>query len=127
MVLVDGGILGNVPVQAAYEFNPDIIIAVDCTSPLFAPEQLNNPVNIADQVVSILMKKQSELAPKGDIVIKPDLGDYSYLDFAKPDSLIKAGEEAAQKQIPNIKNLIAQKKDSIFNVKILQPYSRLSA
>ena len=46
MILVDGGLMANIPVEAAKEFNPDFTIAVNAISPMFSKEELNNPWNI---------------------------------------------------------------------------------
>jgi NTE family protein len=127
MILVDGGILGNVPVQSAFEFNPDIIISIDATSPLYSREELNNPLNIADQIVSLLMKREGERMPQADICIMPELSDISYLNFSDPEGIIERGSTAAIQIIPAIKQLIAYKTDSLFNDKIVLPYKEIAA
>lgn len=96
MMLVDGGLMANLPVSAAInEFNPDITIAVDATSPLFERKELDRVWNLADQVVSIEMHKYTELErKKASYVISPELKHYSNTNFMFLDSLIKLGEEA---------------------------------
>lgn len=96
MLLVDGGLMANLPVSSAIkEFNPDITIAVDVTSPLFDFENLDRAWNVADQIVSIEMKKYTELErKKADYVITPKLGNYSNTNFEFLDSLITLGRDA---------------------------------
>ncbi len=102
-VLVDGGILSNVPVQTAKEFNPDYLIAVNTTSPLYKKGKLNTPWNIADQAVSISMKMfTDEALEQADIVIEPDLGIYPNDDFSNVDSLVHLGMEAVRAKAPEI-------------------------
>lgn len=61
MLLVDGGILDNIPVQVVKnEFNPDIIITVNSTSALLSKDELNTPWAIAEQIVGILLKDQEQ-------------------------------------------------------------------
>ena len=95
MVLVDGGLMANIPVEQAKEFKPDIIIAVNTTSPLFTKELLDIPWNLADQVVSILMRKFSSVSSnEADILIEPDIGLKSNSDFSEIDSLLEKGRDA---------------------------------
>lgn len=100
MVLVDGGVKANVPVASALEFEPDLVISINSTSPLHTYEELKSPINIADQVISILMKDISDsLMDLSDIVITPNIEQFKNDDFTNLDSLIELGYEAGLKAI----------------------------
>lgn len=117
MILVDGGLFANLPVETIKSFKPDLIIAVNTTSPLYNRTELNKPWAIANQVVSILMRKfTDESKNKADIVLEPQVGEHANDDFTHLDSLIKKGEEVALNNLSNIKNLISVKRDSIVNL-----------
>lgn len=96
MLLVDGGLMANLPVTTAInEFKPDIIIAVDATSPLLELKELDRAWNVADQVVSIEMRKYIELErKKASFVITPNLLNYSNTNFLYLDSLVSLGNTA---------------------------------
>ncbi len=116
MVLVDGGIMANLPVAIAQEFNPDIIIAINTVSPLYDLEELDNPLNIADQAISVAMINFTELASKlTHFTITPEIGKHKNTDFSNFDILILKGQEAAKRYLWQIKELIDLKKDSIVN------------
>jgi predicted acylesterase/phospholipase RssA len=106
MLLMDGGITGNIPVEPALSVHPDdYIIAVDVTSSLWDKEDLNNPVRLVDQIISIGIGKQKSVEKHlASIVITPDLGDFQNTDYSKIDSLINLGYEAASKVIDKIKS-----------------------
>lgn len=99
MILIDGGPVSNIPVlQAKEEFNPKTIIAVNTTSDIFTYKDLDNPINIADQVVSVLMLSNAEKADEiSDYVIKPNLKGVSNIDFTNLRDIINKGEEATKK------------------------------
>lgn len=110
MVLVDGGLMANIPVKQALEFNPDIIIVINTISPLLSQDKLNKPWNVADQVVSIMMKRFSDKSDKvADIIIEPEIGNYSNIDFSGLENLIAKGSYAARVRLPEIKYLIKTK------------------
>jgi NTE family protein len=115
MILVDGGLMANIPVEPAEaEFHPDIIIAVNTTSPLLPPEELDKPWNLADQVVSILMEKFTNKAwTKATVKIEPSLGLHNNTDFSQIDSLIEIGMQATDAAMPKIKDLIRDFEDSV--------------
>jgi NTE family protein len=105
MLLVDGGLVANVPTKAAYELDSDYIIAVDATSQLRKRDDLDTPLKIADQIVSIPMNMVTEQNLKyADVIIAPELGDKNNDDFSNLDSLIQLGYKATIKKIDLIKN-----------------------
>lgn len=113
MILIDGGLMANIPVNQAKEFKPDIIVAVNSTSPLIEHENLNNPLNIADQVVSILMDKFSAPASQSaDILITPQIGKHQNTDFTSLDTLVLAGRNETKKIIPELKRLLEDKSET---------------
>lgn len=114
MVLIDGGIFSNVPVEFAKKYNPDIIIAVNTTTPLLEEDELNNPWNIADQTISISIKKFSEKSLNyADVIISPDIDEYSNIDFKDIHTLVEEGQNAARNSLNNLLNTIKQKDDSL--------------
>ena len=109
MILVDGGIMANIPVRFAKEFNPDIIIAMDATSPIHTAEVLNAPLRIADQVISISMEHFARLDAKlADILIVPQIDNQNYLDFSNAGTLINIGYNATKEKLEPIKSKFAK-------------------
>jgi NTE family protein len=101
MTLVDGMLTSNLPVDAARAMGADIVIAVNVGTPLLKREQLNSILGVAGQMLSILTEQnvQASLASlkTTDILISPDLGDYSTGDFDNLAKITPLGEEAARK------------------------------
>ena len=103
MILVDGGIMANIPVRFAKEFQPDIIIAMDATSAIHLPEVLNTPLKIVDQIISITMEHFAQTDAKlADIVIVPQIENQSYLDFSNVKELVNIGYNATKEVFDNI-------------------------
>jgi NTE family protein len=114
-LLVDGGLLSNIPVDITKENGADLIIAVNTTSPLHPKEKIDLPWYIADQVVSIPMKKLNAIQlSHADFVITPILDDKSSTDFVNIDSLIFLGYKSTLPAINNIKAAA----DSLFNSRL---------
>ncbi|HMR39949.1 MAG TPA: patatin-like phospholipase family protein [Ignavibacteria bacterium] len=105
--LVDGGLSANIPNDIAKDLGADLTIVVNSTSNLRSNEELDDPLNTADQILSIAMSRLNNLQLKeSDIIITPDIKNYSSLDYTKLNYLIEKGEEEAMKNIALIKNKI---------------------
>lgn len=101
--LVDGGLTANIPVQQALDYGMDFTIVVNSTSPLKTSEELINPLNTADQILSITMDKLNDLQiSMADFVFTPDIGNYSSTDYSKIDYLINKGREEAENKITEL-------------------------
>ncbi len=110
MKLIDGGLVDNIPVDLARQGGYDLVIAVNSTSGLRREDEMAAPWQTADQIVGIMMERMKAEQLKGaDIVITPDIGRHLSSDFRGLDSLIAAGEHAAEAAIPQIETLLRQK------------------
>lgn len=110
MLLMDGGILENIPVKELKNSDLDLIIGVDTTSPLRSKDDILLPWQLADQVTTIMQENQKSVSRKmADIVIKPELYNRTNTDFDSLDVAYEAGINAANetlsKILAKIKNL----------------------
>lgn len=102
-LLVDGLVVRNLPVQDAFDLGADFVLGVDVGSPLYERDDITSVLTVLDQTSSFgsaaSTREQRELA---DYLIMPDLEGFSTLSYDQADSLIKRGEEAAQKALPGL-------------------------
>ena len=104
MLLVDGGLVANIPVDIAKENGGDFIIAVNTTSGLWPKEDLSTPWIVADQIVSIPMKQNNaDQLSKADFVVTPELNNILSTDFELVDTLIFLGYNKARPMVNSIK------------------------
>lgn len=100
MMLVDGMLTQNLPVDAARAMGADIIIAVNVGTPLLRKEQITGILGVSGQMLSILTEQNvqasiASLKPT-DILISPQLGDFSTGDFDHLPDIVPLGEAAAR-------------------------------
>jgi NTE family protein len=114
-MLVDGGLVSNLPVQVARDMGADIVIAVDIGSPLRKRTDINSPLDVTNQMLGILIgqnvKAQKELLGPRDVLISPALGDLGFSDFSKSAEAIAAGEAAARAALPQLRTLALDAQD----------------
>ena len=99
-LLVDGGMANNLPVSVVREMGADVVIAVDISTPLLTEEQLTSILSVTEQLTSFLTRRTTEaqiaLLGPGDILLVPELGDFSSADFEGADEIVHLGYDAAQ-------------------------------
>lgn len=96
-LLVDGGLLDNVPTDVVRRMGGDVVIAVDVAERLKDRSELKSAFDYTNQAITVMMldRTRSALA-KADVVITPDLGERSAVDFKAVDEIVNAGYRAAE-------------------------------
>ncbi len=109
MVLVDGGLCDNMPVEEARKMGADVVIGVDVCTYYKKQNNLRTMIDVlissANLMVSNLVKAKQD---KGDLCIKIDQPDVSFNDFTYKDALksIELGRKYALELLPEIKKLV---------------------
>ncbi|NHZ99974.1 BamA/TamA family outer membrane protein [Massilia sp. CCM 8734] len=98
--LLDGGLVRNLPVDVVRAMGADIVIAVNLGTPLLKRDKIVSAFGVGQQMLNILTEQNveaslRELTPK-DVLILPQLGDFSAADFENSARTIDMGEAAAR-------------------------------
>jgi NTE family protein len=106
---VDGGLVRNLPIDVARSLGADVIIAVNLGSPLLKPDDIESVLDVAAQTLQILTEQNverslAELRPD-DVLIVPELGDFSAADFEHSGNTIAIGVAAARAQGERLRRL----------------------
>lgn len=111
MVLVDGGISNNFPVDVARNMGAEITIGVDLSTGLKDMEGLNSMMGIVDQLTSFMgMKSYQKNKELVNLYMNPDLMGYNAASFTKEaiDTMILRGERVARAHWDEIMKLKEQ-------------------
>ena len=98
-LVMDGGVTNNVPMDIARDMGADVLIVVDIGAPLLDAANISNLITITDQLTRMLISTNSmaqlETLGAQDILLKPQLGEFSSLAFDQAAAAIAIGYEAA--------------------------------
>ncbi|MEP7328920.1 MAG: patatin-like phospholipase family protein [Betaproteobacteria bacterium] len=99
-ILGDGGLVNNLPVDVVRAMGAEIVIAVNIGTPLMSRDQLSSVVGYASQMINILTEQNvrtqlGTLRPQ-DVLISPNLGELTFIDFSKASEFIALGVKAAE-------------------------------
>jgi NTE family protein len=100
-LLVDGGVLRNMPVDVAIEMGADRMIAIDVGSPFSGGSETHSAFKVARRTLSVMTregrKEQEEMLREQDLLIVPDLeGVTAFEDFTAVGTAIERGVDAAR-------------------------------
>jgi NTE family protein len=106
-MLVDGGVVDNVPISVARERGADLVVAVDISEQVGNPS-IKNLVDVLLQSANIMFALNVAHARRGaDVLIAPDVGGVTMLDFSQKKRCMQAGMDAARAAVPRIRAAIA--------------------
>src|SRR5205085_6056008 len=107
--LVDGGLVANVPVEAARALGAEVVIAVDVNAE--GATFLGPPLSaIGVLLQSFLCLQRTATAQQlraADLCIAPKVGHIRWDEMTRADELMAAGEEAALAALDQIEALLA--------------------
>lgn len=130
MVLIDGGLKNNYPVDVAKAMGAEIIIGVDVQNDLKKAGQLSSASDILMQIVGLTSQDNyKKNVAMTDTYIKVDVDGYSSASFTSSalDTLMHRGEDAAKDQWASLQSL--KKKIGIapdFKPEVHGPYNSFS-
>jgi NTE family protein len=133
-VLVDGGVADPVPAEVTIDMGADLTVAVNVVprmkrgvetvlsawyrrinafNPLNYMVDAEDMPNMFDIVMNSMQILQYELgnfkAIAADVLINPDLSDFTWIEYYRADELIARGADAAQRALPAIEKAIEAK------------------
>jgi NTE family protein len=99
-VLVDGGLVDNIPTDVARSLGAKAIIAVDVAAPLAGRSDLQTLGGVLNQTLNIVtLENERRGRSLADVVIAPDLGKISGADFPSAEKIMRLGYEGAEKSL----------------------------
>lgn len=115
--LVDGGTVNPVPTSVLKDRQADIVVASSVIPGL--PERMHRKEQLktgkAPNVVSIILGAieimESEIIRSRseaiDVLITPDVAQFTTLEYARADEIVQVGREAAERVLPQLRQLLA--------------------
>lgn len=108
-LLVDGGVVRNLPVDVARSLGADVVIAVNIGTPLLKREEIVSLLSVAAQMAGMLtagnVRQSLSEIRAGDVLITPDLGQVTTADFDHLPEAVAAGEGAARAAVASLDRL----------------------
>jgi NTE family protein len=96
-VLVDGGVLNNVPADVARAMGADVVLAVNVGTATTREKRSDSLFAVMSEAIDVMMQDASERSmASADLVLVPDLTGFTIFDFGRLEDLVRLGYAAAE-------------------------------
>jgi len=105
-LLVDGGVVDNIPIDVARQKGADIVVAVDISEDV-GNTNIKNILDVLLQTTNIMFAENvAHLRGGADVLVTPKVGSVGMLDFTRKKECMQAGMEATRAAMPRIRAAI---------------------
>lgn len=121
-ILIDGGVVNNYPIEEVRKMGADLIIGVDVQHGLSKRESLQSATEILLQINNYRTVEDMKVKSKQtDIYIRPDIEDFSVIDFDKKNEIIETGEVAAREVLGELKEISGKQQKKKMEIYPISP------
>ncbi|WP_072055643.1 patatin-like phospholipase family protein [Aliivibrio fischeri] len=113
-LLVDGGVVNNMPVDVVREMGADIVIAVDIGSDYLEADDISSYLSVMGQLTNFMVKnstkQQEKLLDEQDILLAPHVGKMETAEFDKMPFAYGKGYDIAYEKHKALDKLVLSDK-----------------
>jgi len=121
-LLVDGLLSYSVPTVPARDMGADKVVAIYLRAHWVNGKGPRHVFDVIGQCFSIAQSRMSGLwQAAADLVLEPNVNGFGYDSFERAPELVKAGEEAARRALPEIRKWLATAPVSVAPVQVNAP------
>jgi NTE family protein len=96
-VLVDGGLVGNLPTDVVRAMGAEVVIAIHLEVSPAKPEEIQSLFSVLGRSVDVIVRENEIRGlSAADLVVKVDLHEYRPLEYEKSKMIIEKGRQAAE-------------------------------
>ncbi len=121
-LLVDGGLVANLPVEVVREMGADVVIAVDIGDQLQSREQLGSLFSITSQSMTISSQRDvAALLTEQDLLLMPHVAGGGTLDFGDVPGIVGEGESEARRRAAELARYALSEQDYARHLEARRP------
>lgn len=96
-LLIDGGLVRNLPVDVALEMGADVIIAVDVGEDSPTRDELRSADKVTSQAMGLqILRNVKQQAAWADVLVEPDLEEFGSSEFDRGAEMVPIGAAATR-------------------------------
>ena len=99
-VLVDGGLVGNLPTDVVRKMGADIVIAIHLEVAPAKPDEIQSLFSVLGRSVDVVIRENEIRGlSAADLVINVDLHEYNSIEYSKSKVIIAEGRKATENKL----------------------------
>jgi NTE family protein len=96
-VLVDGGLVGNLPTDVVRNMGAEVVIAIHLEVSPVKPDEIQSFFSVLGRSVDVIVRENEIRGlSKADLVVSVDLHEYGSLEYQKSQAIIAVGRQATE-------------------------------
>ena len=96
-VLVDGGLVGNLPTDVVRKMGAEVVIAIHLETSPVRPEEIQSLFSVLGHSVDLIVRENEIRGlSAADLVVNVDLHEYSSIQYEKSKIIIEKGRQASE-------------------------------
>ncbi len=96
-VLVDGGLVGNLPTDVVRAMGAEVVIAIHLEVAPAKPDEIQSLFSVLGRSVDVVVRENEIRGlARADLVVNVDLQEYRSLDYGKSRAIIDVGHQATE-------------------------------
>ena len=96
-VLVDGGLVGNLPTEVVRKMGAEVVIAIHLEIAPAKPEEIQSLFSVLGRSVDVIVQENEIRGlSAADLVVNVDLHDFTSIEYQKSKIIIEKGRQAAE-------------------------------
>ncbi len=109
---VDGGVLNNVPIEAARALGARVVVVPDIHRPLrrVPVTEVDNVLQLLNRISALVLTHSTERRLAGADLVFRVAGRVDTFDFSRPGLIVARGRRAADENLPAIRALLSGRK-----------------
>jgi NTE family protein len=98
-VLVDGGLVGNLPTDVVRKMGAEVVIAIHLEVAPAKPEEIQSLFSVLGRSVDVIVRENEIRGlSAADLVVSVDLHEYSSIQYEKSKAIIAEGRKATEEK-----------------------------
>jgi NTE family protein len=98
-VLVDGGLVGNLPSDVVRKMGAEVVIAIHLEVAPAKPDEIQSFFSVLGRSVDVIVRENEIRGlAAADLVVKVDLHEYTSLEYEKSKAIIDKGRQASEEK-----------------------------
>jgi NTE family protein len=98
-VLVDGGLVGNLPSDVVRKMGAEVVIAIHLEVAPAKPDEIQSFFSVLGRSVDVIVRENEIRGlAAADLVVKVDLHEYTSLEYEKSKEIIDKGRQASEEK-----------------------------
>jgi NTE family protein len=103
-LLVDGGLMDNVPSDVVRDMGADVVLAVNLSGERAKSRPPENIVDVMIYSLEVLIYGQGQRGTAAaDVPVVPDLAGFSYRNLGRLEEMVDRGEQAMRAALPALR------------------------